>query len=65
MLVFVAVFGVVYTIVAIVGLVQGDTVLGLFAVNAAENILHVLLAVVFLAIGFALPTSGTTSTRAI
>ena len=52
------IFGVVYTIVAIVGIVQGDTVLGLFAVNAAENILHVVLAVVFLAVGFGLPAGG-------
>lgn len=52
------VFGVVYTVVALAGIVQGDTVLGLFAVNAAENILHVALAVAFLAIGFGMPAAG-------
>lgn len=54
------VFGAVYAVVAIVGVIQKDTVLNIFSVNAAENILHVLIAVAFLAIGFALPkTSGT------
>lgn len=52
------VFGAVYAIVAIVGIVQGDTVLGLFDVNAAENILHVVLAVAFLGIGFGLKPSA-------
>lgn len=52
------VFGVVYAIVAVVGIMQGDTVLGLFAVNAAENILHVILAVALLGIGFGIPKSA-------
>lgn len=45
-------FGVVYAVVALAGVIQGDTVLGLFDVNAAENILHVVIAIVFLGIGF-------------
>ena len=49
------VFGVVYAVVALAGVLQGDTVLGLFDVNAAENILHVVLAIAFLGIGFGLP----------
>lgn len=46
------VFGGIYAIVAVVGLVQGDTVLGLFATNGADHLLHVVLAVVILYIGF-------------
>ncbi|MFQ5540760.1 MAG: DUF4383 domain-containing protein [Candidatus Paceibacteria bacterium] len=46
------VFGIIYAIVAVVGLVQGDTVLGIIAANMADHILHVVLAVVILYIGF-------------
>ena len=46
------VFGVVYAVVAVVGLVQGNTVLGLIGVNMADNVLHVLIAAVALYIGF-------------
>jgi len=46
------VVGVVYAIVAVVGLVQGDTVLGLISTNMADHLLHVVLAVVILYIGF-------------
>lgn len=49
------VFGTVYAIVALVGWVQGTTVLGLIDVNLADNILHTVLAAAILAIGFALP----------
>jgi hypothetical protein len=48
--------GVVYAIVAILGLVMGgNMLLGLVAVNHADHWLHVLLAVVILAAGFLLP----------
>ncbi len=53
------VLGIVYAIVAIVGLVQGDTVLELIGVNLADNILHVVLAVVFLYAGFSKPSATT------
>ncbi|MEK7613622.1 MAG: DUF4383 domain-containing protein [Patescibacteria group bacterium] len=46
------VFGVIYAIVAVVGLMQGDTVLGLIATNMADHVLHVILAVAMLYIGF-------------
>jgi len=46
------VFGVVYAIVAVVGLIQGGTVLGLISTNMADHLLHVVLAVVILYIGF-------------
>jgi Domain of unknown function (DUF4383) len=36
-------FGAIYGIVTIIGLIDGDDVLGLFPVNAADNILHIVL----------------------
>jgi hypothetical protein len=36
-------FGVVYGIVALIGLIDGNDVLGLIPVNAADNILHIAL----------------------
>lgn len=55
--------GVVYGLVALIGLVQGDTVLGLFAVNMADNILHVGLSAVMLALGFGLKTASNSIAR--
>jgi hypothetical protein len=50
------VIGVVYAIVAILGFIMGGPMLlGMVAVNAADHLLHVLLAVVILAAGFLLP----------
>jgi hypothetical protein len=46
------VFGLVYALVTIVGFVQGTTVLGLIAVNAADNFLHLAIAVVSLGVYF-------------
>ena len=46
------VFGVVYALVAVIGLVQGDTVLGLISTNTADHLLHVVLAIVILYVGF-------------
>jgi GTP cyclohydrolase III len=46
------IFGVVYGIVAVLGFVSGDNVLGLIMVNAADNVLHLVLAVIFLYLGF-------------
>ena len=40
----------VYGLVTIIGFVQGTTVLGLFRVNGADNVLHLLIAVGALAI---------------
>lgn len=48
------VFGAVYAAVTIVGFVQGDTVLGLIEVNAADNLLHLVLTVGLLGAGFGL-----------
>lgn len=49
------IFGVVYGLVAIIGWLQGTTVLGLIDVNVADNVLHTVLAIAILAVGFALP----------
>ena len=49
---FAKVFGVVYGLVTVVGFIQGDTVLGLFSINMADNVLHLLLTVALLYVGF-------------
>jgi len=46
------VFGVVYAIVAVVGFVQGDTVLGLINANMADHLLHIVVAGLALWAGF-------------
>ncbi len=46
------VFGIVYGLVAVLGFVSGDNVLGLIMVNTADNVLHLILAVIFLYLGF-------------
>jgi len=50
-------FGVVYALVTVVGFIQGDTVLGIFAVNTADNFLHLALAIVILGIGLTVQPS--------
>jgi hypothetical protein len=44
-------FGLVYGVVAIIGLIDGNDVLGLIPVNAADNVLHIVLSVVGIATG--------------
>ena len=46
------VVGVVYALATVVGFLQGDTVLGIMAVNGAGNVLHLVIAAVALYIGF-------------
>ncbi|HKX72452.1 MAG TPA: DUF4383 domain-containing protein [Candidatus Saccharimonadales bacterium] len=58
------IFGIAYAVIALAGLVQGDTVLGAFTVNTSSNALHVSLAVALLAAGFGLPTDGPSSKSA-
>ena len=48
---FFKIFGVIYAIVTVVGFLRGD-VLGLFGVNMADNLLHLLISVVALVLGF-------------
>ncbi len=45
------VFGIIYLLVALLGFFTGD-VLGLFEVSMADNVLHLVLAVIFLWAGF-------------
>jgi hypothetical protein len=50
------IIGVVYAIVAILGLLMGgEMLLGMIAMNMADHWLHVVLAVVILLAGFGLP----------
>ena len=44
-------FGIVYGLVAIIGLIDGNDVLGLIPVNPADNVLHALLSVLGMAAG--------------
>jgi hypothetical protein len=46
------VFGVVYALVTVLGLTTGTGLLGLLPVNAADNVLHLVLALLFLYYGF-------------
>ena len=49
---FFQVFGTIFALMAVVGLLEGDSVLGLVAVNLSDNILHLVLAAAALWIGF-------------
>ena len=46
-------FGAIYGVVTIIGLVDGKDVLGLFPVNPADNVLHILRTVAAFAAGLA------------
>jgi hypothetical protein len=56
-------FGAIYGVVAVVGLIDGEDVLGWFPVNGPDNVLHVLLTVAALAAGLA-PLRDRVGTRA-
>jgi hypothetical protein len=56
------VFGVVYALVTIIGFAQGNTILGIFPVNMADNFLHLVIAAAALYFGFAVKSEGATST---
>jgi hypothetical protein len=45
-------FGVVYGVVTIIGLIDGEDVLGIIPVNPADNVLHIALTVLGLVTGF-------------
>ncbi len=58
------IFGLVYLLVTIIGLIQKDTVLGLIDINAADNVLHIVISAVTLFLGFGDPfKSKTVSAR--
>jgi hypothetical protein len=44
-------FGAIYAVVAVIGLVDGNDVLGIIPVNAADNVLHIALAALGLLTG--------------
>jgi hypothetical protein len=46
-------FGAIYGVVTIIGLIDGKDVLGLFPVNPADNILHIVLTITAFAAGLA------------
>jgi hypothetical protein len=46
-------FGAVYALVTVIGLIDGETVLGLLPVNPADNVLHIALTITALVAGFA------------
>ena len=46
-------FGVVYGLVTIIGLIDGDSIFGLLAINAADNVLHIVLSLAGIAAGLA------------
>ena len=46
-------FAAIYGVVTVIGLADGKDVLGLFPVNPADNVLHILLTVAALAAGLA------------
>ena len=48
------VLGIVYVVIAVLGFVGGDVILGFISNNAGDDWLHVVLAVVLLAAGFGL-----------
>ncbi len=46
-------FGAIYGVVTIIGLIDGEDVLGLFPVNPADNVLHIVLTLAAFAAGLA------------
>jgi hypothetical protein len=61
---FFKIFGIVYALVAVLGFVPSNatSIMGLISNNPADTWLHVALAIVMLAIGFAPADSSSTST---
>ncbi len=58
---FAVVFGVVYGLVTILGFLLGGNIFGLLHVNLADNLFHLILTVVFLAVGLGKGNSGSTA----
>lgn len=54
------VIGVTYGAISLIGLIQQDTVLGLFRVNFADNLLHLVVAAIAIYFGYALKTDTVT-----
>lgn len=60
---FFLVFGIVYALVTVIGFIQGTTVLGIFAVNIWDNLLHVAITAVSFAVYFATGASSGRGSR--
>ncbi len=56
-------FGAVYLLVTIIGLVDGNSIVGLLPVNTADNVLHIAIALAGIAAGLA-SSPATADTRA-
>jgi hypothetical protein len=56
-------FGLVYGLVTLIGLIDGQDVLGLIPVNPADNVLHIALTAAALAAGFLSRDDDTRSPR--
>jgi hypothetical protein len=60
------IIGVIYALVAILGLIMGSgMLLGIIHINGADHWLHIVLALVILYAGFALPEERMASVRAM
>ena len=46
-------FGAVYLLVTLIGLIDGDSIFGLLPINAADNVLHIVIALAGIAAGLA------------
>lgn len=56
------VLGIVYALVTILGFIVGDgKILGLVSTNGADNVLHLVLAIVFLIVGLKKPATTMTA----
>ncbi len=55
------IFGIVYALVTVIGFIQGDSFLGMMAINTADNILHLVIAVVALWLGYGMDENATTT----
>ena len=58
---FFQVFGIVYAVVAVLGLLMGGNILGLIMTNMADHLLHLVLAAAFLYAGFMMKESSAPS----
>jgi hypothetical protein len=56
-------FGLVYALVTLIGLIDGEDVLGLIPVNPADNVLHIALTAAALLAGFASSDDDARGTR--
>jgi Domain of unknown function (DUF4383) len=56
-------FGAIYAVVTVIGLIDGNDILGLFPINPADNVLHALLAASAIAVGLVSPADDRVESR--